>query len=439
LRSTLFYIQPELYGLPVFGVGWLLGAWVLISLAILAYVVRQQGWTRDTLGYIPFLAVIGVPIVFLLPNLVEVSPTGQPLGIPVRGFGVMMMLATVAAVGLAAYRAHQVGIDPEVIYSLAFSMFIAGIVGARLFYIVQKLIEGKLDIPLTDAGAIDVPAALTQLVNVTQGGLVVYGSVLAGLPAGIWYLRRRGLPLLPMADIIAPSMALGQAIGRIGCFLNGCCYGGVCLTASYALTFPPSGGPYLDQSAKGWQSSVWLQEDATSTYVAYVSPGSDAEQKGVKPGDRIMRLNGNSIESLPEAWKALKSSAGNFVLETTDGRVIRWTAARPPARSVPVHATQLYAAIDAGLLALVLWLFYPFRRRDGEVFALLITLHPISRFVLEAIRDDESQQLRTGMTISQLMSLAILAAAGVLWWYIERQRPLSLVPGHLQKSGTSDK
>ncbi len=440
MQSTLFYIRPELFGLPVFGWGLLLAVWVLFSLAILAYVVRLQGWNRDTASYIPFLAIVGLVIVFVLPNLIDVGPTGQPLGIPVRGFGVMMMLATIAAVGLAAYRAWQVGIDPEIIYSLAFCMFIAGIVGARLFFIGQKLIEGQLLVPRTESGAIHVGEAVVQLFNVTQGGLVVYGSVLAGVPAGIWYLRRRGLPILPMADIIAPSMALGQAIGRIGCFLNGCCYGGVCLTASYAMTFPAESDPYRSQSALGgWQSGVWVQEDAKSVYVAYVSPGGDAQCQGLAPGDRILRINGVLVESLDDAHKLLLSASKAYELQTTDSRVIRWTPSPPPARSVPVHATQLYAAIDAGLLALVLWLYYPFRRRDGEVFALLVTLHPISRFVLEAIRDDEQGQLNTGLTISQLLSLAILAAACVLWWYIERQRPLSFVPGHLQQPGTSDK
>jgi phosphatidylglycerol:prolipoprotein diacylglycerol transferase len=67
----------------------------------------------------------------------------------------------------------------------------------------------------------------------------------------------------------------------------------------------------------------------------------------------------------------------------------------------------------------VLWLYYPFRRRDGEVFALLITLHPISRFLLEMIRSDEPGQFGTELTISQWLSLGLLAAAGVLWWYVE--------------------
>jgi phosphatidylglycerol---prolipoprotein diacylglyceryl transferase len=428
VRSTLFYIPAELAGVPVFGVGWLLLAWILISLAIVAYVARQQGWNRDTLSYFPFLAIFCLVIVFVLPNLVVVGPDGKPLGIPIRGFGVMMMLATISAVGLAAYRAWQVGIDPEVIYSLAFCMFIAGIVGARAFYIVQKLLEGRLTIPVTASGAIDIPATLVMLASVTQGGLVVYGSVIAGVPAGIWYLRRRSLPILPMADIIAPSMALGQAIGRIGCLLNGCCYGGVCLTASYAMTFPPGSGPYDDQIMhSGWQSGVWLvqEKEAEPVRVGYVAPRSNAEQAGVKVGVTVKRINGAPVNSLSDGRKLLSATSSKYEIETADGAVVRWTMSRPPARSVPVHPTQIYAAIDAGLLALLLWLYFPFRRRDGEVFAVLITLHPISRFILEAIRDDEVGQFGTGLTISQLLSLAILALACVLWWYVERQPRLA--------------
>jgi len=66
-----------------------------------------------------------------------------------------------------------------------------------------------------------IPETIRSLLNFTKGGLFVYGSVIAGLPVGYWYLRKRGLPILAFGDIIAPSMVVGLALGRIGCFLTG--------------------------------------------------------------------------------------------------------------------------------------------------------------------------------------------------------------------------
>jgi phosphatidylglycerol:prolipoprotein diacylglycerol transferase len=86
-----------------------------------------------------------------------------------------------------------------------------------------------------------------------------------------------------------------------------------------------------------------------------------------------------------------------------------------------VHPAQLYSAIDAGILAWLLWSYYPLRRRDGEATALLLTIHPVTRFLLEVIRTDEPAVFGTGMSISQNISLLLLAAAGVLWWYLSRQ------------------
>jgi phosphatidylglycerol:prolipoprotein diacylglycerol transferase len=65
--------------------------------------------------------------------------------------------------------------------------------------------------------------------------------------------------------------------------------------------------------------------------------------------------------------------------------------------------------------------YYPFRRRDGEVVALLLTLYPISRFLLECIRKDEGGQFGTGLTISQNVSLLMLAGVALLWYYVLRQ------------------
>jgi len=98
----------------------------------------------------------------------------------------------------------------------------------------------------------------------------------------------------------------------------------------------------------------------------------------------------------------------------------------PPPRSRPIHPAQIYDAVNLALLALALWLYYPLRRHDGEVLALLLTLYPITRFVIEIIRVDEPGQLGTGFSISQLISFGILGAAVALWSYVEfvrRGRP----------------
>ena len=98
MRSTLFYIPAELAGLPVFGFGWLLGAWILFCLALLAWAGRRSGGSREATSYLPIMIVVAVVIAFLLPNMIESTPEGRPLGVPIRGFGVMLMLATVAGV-----------------------------------------------------------------------------------------------------------------------------------------------------------------------------------------------------------------------------------------------------------------------------------------------------------------------------------------------------
>src|SRR5207244_13427650 len=136
-------------------------------------------------------------------------------------------------------------------------------------------------------------------------------------------------------------------------------------------------------------------------------------------------IHGGKLNSLSEARQRLLEGRTSYEVETADGRVLRWLSAKGPPRSVPVHPTQLYAAIDAGLLALVLWFFFPYRRRDGEVFALLVTLHPISRFLIEIVRSDEPKH---PLTVSQWISLAILAAGIALWIYIERQPRGSAIP-----------
>ncbi|MGO9115052.1 MAG: prolipoprotein diacylglyceryl transferase family protein, partial [Thermoguttaceae bacterium] len=96
-------------------------------------------------------------------------------------------------------------------------------------------------------------------------------------------------------------------------------------------------------------------------------------------------------------------------------------AVTPRTRSLPVQPTQIYSTIDGLLLCLLLVCYAPFRRRDGEVFALLMSIYPVTRFLVESLRSDEAPALGTGLTISQNVSLMLLICAAALWLYVLRQ------------------
>ncbi len=102
------------------------------------------------------------------------------------------------------------------------------------------------------------------------------------------------------------------------------------------------------------------------------------------------------------------------------------------SRSLPIHPTQLYSAIDATLLCLLLLAWTPFCRQHGEIIALTLMLHAISRFLLEVIRIDEASMFGTGLSISQLISVGMLTVGALLWGYLRWADPPVL---RIQRTG----
>ncbi len=100
MLQTLFYIPSEVFGLPVFGFGLLLAVWAMAGVLLLAVQFRRGGFGADFLSYAQVLAVLGAAIVFVLPALCD------PRGLPIRGYGMMMLLAVLSGMGLAAWRAR---------------------------------------------------------------------------------------------------------------------------------------------------------------------------------------------------------------------------------------------------------------------------------------------------------------------------------------------
>ncbi len=264
------------------------------------------------------------PILFSIPNT----------KIQIFTFGMLMVLAVWSALGLASWRARRVGLDPEQVGDMAFVVILCGLVGARAFYVIE--VWGKPDM-----------RTLGDALAIWKGGIVLYGSIIGGVVGFIVYRSLRDLPVLPTLDLIAPSLALGIAFGRLGCFFNGCCYGDRC-DLPWAVKFPQRSAPWWGHIEQGW-----------------ITKAAD--------------------------------------------------------HSLPIHPTQLYSALDGFLLVFLLSAFYPLRKRDGEVMALLMIAYSLSRFLIERLRDDDGVFL-LGMTVSQVISVAILAGGlGLAAWL--RSRP----------------
>ncbi|MBN1589008.1 MAG: prolipoprotein diacylglyceryl transferase [Pirellulales bacterium] len=407
--DTVLKIPQEIAGFPVFGVGLVLAAWCLFGLILLVSVARRHGFGNELLSYLPLLVLVAAAVIWFLPKLCHDG------SLPIRGYGVMLLIAVVSGTTLLAWRAKRVGLDPDTMVSLVLWMFVPGIIGARLFYVIEYWSSFQRPTVGETVGAI---------LNFSEGGLVLFGSFIAGMLGMLFFVRKKRLPLLAIGDLLAPSMMLGLALGRIGCLAHGCCFGGPC-DLPWAVTFPQGSPVYEQQLARGQLWGFSLDVDPTAPpVVASVDADGDAARIGLRPGDRLVRINGQAVRNAGEVSWHLQSAASRGTtirLETDRGRLAALATLPRPPRSLPVHPTQIYSSINALLICLLLLAYAPFRRRDGEVFALMLTVYPITRFLLEVIRTDEGSSLRTGLTISQNISLLILLLIVGLWAFVLKQ------------------
>ncbi len=412
--QTLFHIPLQIAGLPVFGKGILLVAWVVFSIGLLAWLAWRQGFNADTLSYVPILLIVAALVAWLFPALCDEQ------GFPIHGFGIMLLLAVVAAAALAVWRGKRLGLDADLIYSLSLWMIVPGIIAARAFYVIEYWPTQYYPIYVESGGW----ALLGAMINITQGGIVVYGAFVAGVCGLVFFAKKYKLPALALADLMAPSMLLGLAFGRLGCLMNGCCYGGVC-NLPWAITFPPQSYAYLSQVERGQMYGFRLSGDPNVAPVLLaVDPDSPAGRAGLKPGERLEKINGLRISNSGEAQAILLASFQDrkpLKVEASDGTAADLPAAEIRQRSLPVEPTQIYSFIDAILICLLLLAVESFCRRDGELFALGISIYAVTRFLIEILRCDEAPVSGTGMTISQNISLAMVVLAAGFWFYILRR------------------
>jgi len=141
----------------------------------------------------------------MYPTLIKIGH------ISIYSYGVMVAAGFGISIYLASLRTPLFGVRKDDLLDCALYILIGGLAGARLLYVALNFGYFK--------------ARPLEIFYLSQGGLAYYGAFLGGIAAGVIYVLKSGISFWDTADLLAPYIALGQSIGRIGCLLNGCCYG----------------------------------------------------------------------------------------------------------------------------------------------------------------------------------------------------------------------
>jgi phosphatidylglycerol:prolipoprotein diacylglycerol transferase len=282
----------------------------------------------------------------------------------------MMVAAFLACQWLSGKLARRFGIDPEIFVNATLFALVAGVIGARMSHVLENLSV------YTDP-AKTAWENFINMVNIRSGGLTYYGGVILAAPVVLAYVLWKKVPGRLAADISAPCIVLGLAIGRIGCFLNGCCYGAD-TTVAWGMSFPYYSNAYLDQ----YDDRPWTEP----------------------LNHRVPREL--TVQVDPEGHRRLLNPA-----EFQNDPALKAIAAKE--RSNPVHPAQLYSTITGLLIMAVCLAYITMPHAPGRVFALMLLLEGPTRFLLEMLRVEPP--VWHGMSLSMIIG-AMMFGIGVVCW-----------------------
>jgi phosphatidylglycerol:prolipoprotein diacylglycerol transferase len=299
--------------------------------------------------------------------------------IVIHGFGLMLVIGFLCAMGLARFMARRSRIDPELFSNAALIGLFSGVIGARMSHVLENY--GYF------------MAHPREIFDIASGGLTYYGGFLLAFPILVLYARAKKVPIRIGMDIVAPCLMIGLAFGRIGCFLNGCCYGAEC-QLPWAVHFPYGSYAYQDQYDRDELSNI---PDPLTVDTGHGEALLTREQ--------IAR--GYTLAYNP----ADPDSPTHVPLPAN----VKQLAALQYSR--PVHPAQLYSAFTAFLLAGLLYCYYTMPHTPGHVFALMMILEGVARYCLELVRAEPPvDRAHFGsMSLSMILGIAI-ALAGVAMW-----------------------
>ena len=369
-----------------------------------------------------------MPVIFKVPGL----------GLEIPGYGLALMIGFLVSIMWAARRAERSGANPDVVLNCGFLALAGGVIGARAMYVAHYWYQFSGGTPLQ---------VLIRVIDVRKGGLEVYGGFIAVVLAVLIYLRWGRHSIRWYLDILAPSAALGMSIGRIGCFLNGCCFGGVC-DLPWAVRFPYGSGAahqqWVDRQAGAGlpqellvfaptgmfgdgTAAMPVSRESLRASDAEIAAAQKASQAAVDRGAKLRAEASKATDAkekdrLVAQARAAESGAGAYFDIRAQMSRYNLTAAEMRALahehpSLSVHPAQLYSALNLGLLAALLSAVYWRRTRDGQVICTMLLIEPWTRWLLELVRADNPVDTLGEFTISQFLAVGLSLAGliGLLW------------------------
>jgi phosphatidylglycerol:prolipoprotein diacylglycerol transferase len=315
-----------------------------------------------------------------------------------KSYGLMIVIGLVMAIWLIRRLSRHINPDPNLVTNGALYALIAGVAGARLFYVIHypdTFIENPL-----------------SFFAIWQGGLELLGGFILAITVIIIFLLYHKLDIPQHLDILAIAFMLALAFGRIGCFLSGCCFGKPA-NLPWAVRFPYGSDSFLSQiepNPKRNRPKPYINPPPPDFYGYTDEKGR--YYPGLKPYGKLT----------PEQ-KALVDNGS--------------------LKALPVHPTELYSSANAALISLILYLFWRRTQKNlrapdakklfakpGCTFALLFMLYSVTRSLIEFVRDDNPFEYRwwciyKGGTISQNLAiyLFVLGIAMMIFFQKLKLKP----------------
>jgi phosphatidylglycerol:prolipoprotein diacylglycerol transferase len=295
------------------------------------------------------------------------------LHLTIRSYGLLLVVGFVAAVTVIRWLSRDFTVDQQYITNAALYSLIAGVVGARIFFVIHYFGQFRDD--------------LLSVFAIWKGGLELLGGVFLAVAVILYYIRHLKQPMRHYMDALAIGLFCALFFGRIGCFLNGCCYGKPA-DLPWAVRFPYDSFTYRSQVKSDLQR--------------------DREQPRLQ---------------IPQDYFGYYDSQGQY---TTDLKPTKYLTPQQleevthgKYRCLPVHPTELYESGGAALVGLLLYALlrrsrraekmdrYPFLTKPGTVFGLMFIFYGVMRFIIEWLRDDNPFEI-DHLTISQILGIGLV-------------------------------